>query len=81
MMNVLHLWPTGDRKLRYIHEISDSDIPLEQLKTIVPSAEELELREWVKRAAVAGLDPVFVQLFQSVVTERQLSFPQLSRTG
>ncbi|KAL7772833.1 hypothetical protein CFE70_002796 [Pyrenophora teres f. teres 0-1] len=79
MMTALRMGPTDHGKLRYIHEIGDINIPLHQLSTVIPNAVEVEPLEWARRAAAAGLDTFLVELFRSVVTERNLVFPTLTR--
>jgi len=64
MMKAVHLCPVGDGKIRYIHEIRDFDICLSCSSTFISNAVEVELKEWARRAAAAGLDPTLHEFFR-----------------
>lgn len=74
----------GSGGVRFINEVGDVDIPLDDIKSYVDaqtgaSAEVLPLDRWARRAGEAGMDPILVAFFENMVNMPPVVWQKLSR--
>lgn len=72
--------------VRFVSEVGETDIPLDNIKSYVDaetggSAEVLPLDQWARRAGEAGMDPILVAFFESMVGMPPVVWQKLSRGG
>jgi len=70
-------------QLRYVHQIGDIDVPLDNLKDFLDkdggTVVELSIDEWATRAESLGLHKMLVALLVRVAISNVVNFPRLSK--